>query len=180
MLDLALQLDPAGEEPLYAQLYRALVGQIRTGRLAEGERLPGKRSLAAGLGVAVNTVDTAYQLLVAEGYLESRERSGFRVLAWEGPLTAPPAPVTRPAAEEPPAPEWRFDLSTSGVDTGLFPFRTWGRIQKELLYSSPQLLGHGPRQGTRGCAGRWRSTCAPTEGCGVSWIRSSSARATSI
>ena len=150
MLDLALQLDPAGEEPLYEQLYRALVGQIRTGRLAEGERLPGKRSLAAGLGVAVNTVDTAYQLLVAEGYLESRERSGFRVLAWEGPLTAPPAPVTRPAAEEPPAPEWRFDLSTSGVDTGLFPFHTWGRIQKELLYSSPQLLGHGPRQGDEG------------------------------
>ena len=145
MVELALHLDPGADTPLYEQLYGALAGQIRTGRLAEGTRLPGKRSLAASLGLAVNTVDTAYQMLVAEGYLESRERSGFRVLAWDGPLPAAPAPLPEPPA--PPPAAWRFDLSTSGVDTGLFPFRTWGRIQKELLYSSPQLLDHGPRQG---------------------------------
>ncbi len=45
---------------------------------------------------------------------------------------------------EPPV---RFDLSTRGVDPGLFPFRTWARLQKELLYSSPQLLTHGDAQG---------------------------------
>ena len=145
MVELALHLDPVADTPLYEQLYGALAGQIRTGRLAEGTRLPGKRSLAASLGLAVNTVDTAYQMLVAEGYLESRERSGFRVLAWDGPLPAAPAPLPEPPAA--PQAAWRFDLSTSGVDTGLFPFRTWGRIQKELLYSSPQLLDHGPRQG---------------------------------
>ena len=65
--------------PLYDQLYRAIVAQIRHGELAPGERLPGKRSLAAELSVSVNTVDTAYQLLVAEGYLEARPRSGFFV-----------------------------------------------------------------------------------------------------
>ena len=90
MVELALHLDPVADTPLYEQLYGALAGQIRTGRLAEGTRLPGKRSLAASLGLAVNTVDTAYQMLVAEGYLESRERSGFRVLAWDGPLPAAP------------------------------------------------------------------------------------------
>ena len=30
---------------------------------------------------------------------------------------------------------------------GLFPFRTWARLQKELLYSSPELLTHGDAQG---------------------------------
>ena len=45
--------------PLYDQLYRAIVAQIRHGELAPGERLPGKRSLAAELSVSVNTVDTA-------------------------------------------------------------------------------------------------------------------------
>ena len=34
-----------------------------------------------------------------------------------------------------------------GVDPGLFPFRTWARLQKELLYSSPELLTHGDAQG---------------------------------
>ena len=33
------------------------------------------------------------------------------------------------------------------MDPGLFPFRTWARLQKELLYSSPQLLTHGDAQG---------------------------------
>ena len=66
MVELALHLDPGADTPLYEQLYGALAGQIRTGRLAEGTRLPGKRSLAASLGLAVNTVDTAYQMLVAQ------------------------------------------------------------------------------------------------------------------
>lgn len=74
--------------PLYDQLYRAIVAQIRHGELAPGERLPGKRSLAAELSVSVNTVDTAYQLLVAEGYLEARPRSGFFVQHYTGPKTA--------------------------------------------------------------------------------------------
>ena len=65
----------AGGGPLYDQLYRAIVAQIRQGELAPGERLPGKRSLAEELSVSVNTVDTAYQLLVAEGYLEARPRA---------------------------------------------------------------------------------------------------------
>ncbi len=145
MLDLTVCLDAGAAEPLYQQLYASLAEQIHSGRLKRGDRLPGKRSLAGQLNLAVNTVDTAYQMLVAEGYLEARERSGFFVQEVERPL-APPAPPEEPTApvrEE----AWRFDLSTGAVDTALFPFRTWGRIQKELLYASPELLSHGHRQG---------------------------------
>ena len=49
--------------------------------------------------------------------------------------------------EAPPSPAPRFDLSTGAVDTALFPFRTWGRLQKELLYNGEELLRHGHRQG---------------------------------
>ncbi len=147
MLDLARCLDGASGAPLYQQIYESLSRQIREGRLRPGDRLPGKRAMAAQLAVAVNTVDTAYQMLVAEGYLEARPKSGFFVLAYTDLL---PEAQTPPRREEPPeealaAP--RFDLSTGSVDTALFPFRTWGRIQKELLYARPELLGHGHRQG---------------------------------
>ena len=134
--------------PLYQQLYEGLVEQLRTGGIPAGSRLPGKRALAQQLGVAVNTVDTAYQMLVAEGYLESRPRSGFFALEVADTVSAAPqAPEPIPPLPESPA--WRFDLSTGGVDTALFPFRTWGRIQKELLYDAPELLSHGNRQGDR-------------------------------
>ena len=62
MVDLALCLDPEGASPLYQQLYESLASQIRAGTLRAGDRLPGKRSLAGQLAVAVNTVDTAYQI----------------------------------------------------------------------------------------------------------------------
>ena len=149
MLELTVCLDAEAEVPLYQQLYEHLAGQIRCGMLKKGDRLPGKRNLAGQLAVAVNTVDTAYQMLVAEGYLEARERSGFFVLeyagapVWEG-LAAEQAEAEK---EAPPSPAPRFDLSTGAVDTALFPFRTWGRLQKELLYNGEELLRHGHRQG---------------------------------
>ena len=147
MLEMTLYLDPADKRPLYQQLYDSLTRQIKNGQLRAGERLPGKRSLATQLAVAVNTVDTAYQMLVAEGYLEARPKSGFYVLEYTDMLPRREAevPPSMPALPEPPA--VRFDLSTGSVDTALFPFRTWGRIQKELLYARPELLGHGHRQG---------------------------------
>ena len=155
MFHLTTALDPASDTPLYEQLYESLAEAMRAGELAAGTRMPGKRRLAAELSVSVNTVDGAYQILAAEGYLEARERSGFYVQEY---LALPTRPETANAAPAPreavPRPETvgsaiKYDLSTRGVDPELFPFRTWARLQKELLYSSPQLLTHGDAQGDR-------------------------------
>lgn len=155
MLHLTTALDPASQVPLYEQLYRSLVAEIRAGQLPAGTRMPGKRSLAEALSVSVNTVDGAYQLLAAEGYLASRPRSGFYVQEYPslpgeknpGGTGEPPETAAKtgeiPANGQP----VRYDLSTSGVDTGLFPFRTWARLQKELLYTSPDLLARGDPKG---------------------------------
>ena len=62
--------------PLYEQLYRHLVGEIASGRLPAGGKLPSKRQLCALLGVSMSTVDTAYAMLAAEGYITVRPRSG--------------------------------------------------------------------------------------------------------
>ena len=75
MVHLTTALEPGSGVPLYEQLYRSLAGEMRTGGLPAGTRMPGKRRLAAELSVSVNTVDTAYQMLAAEGYLAARERS---------------------------------------------------------------------------------------------------------
>ena len=181
MLEWTICLDAAGEKPLYEQLYDSLSAQIRGGTLRAGDRLPGKRSLASQLAVAVNTVDTAYQMLVAEGYLEARERSGFFVLECAGAPPQAAEPAEAGGEEAPPEPEVRFDLSTGSVDTALFPFRTWGRIQKELLYHGEGLLRHGHRQGDgelrRELAAYLRAyrgvVCAPEQivvGAGVEYL----------
>ncbi len=151
MFHLTTALDAASTVPLYEQLYQSLATEMRSGTIPAGTRMPGKRRLAAELSVSVNTVDAAYQILAAEGYLESRERSGFYVQEYLA-LSTQPETVRSAVSERMPEPEKkvgtvRFDLSTQGIDPALFPFRTWARLQKELLYSSPELLTHGDAQG---------------------------------
>ena len=147
MVHLTTALDAASDVPLYEQLYRSLAAEMRTGAVPAGTRMPGKRRLAAELSVSVNTVDAAYQMLAAEGYLEARERSGFYVQEYLA-LPESAAPAAPPKAEAVPKQRpIRYDLSTRGVDPGLFPFRTWARLQKELLYSAPELLTPGDARG---------------------------------
>ena len=130
--------------PLYEQLYRHLVAEIRRGRPAPGGKLPSKRRLCALLGVSMSTVDTAYALLVAEGYLRALPRSGY-VVADLLPLTPQPTPDVPQPQPEPS--RWKYDCSTSAVDTSLFPFSSWARITKEAVYENPELLQRGHPQG---------------------------------
>ena len=165
---------------LYEQLYRHLLGEIRQGRPAPGEKLPSKRQLCALLGVSMSTVDAAYSMLTAEGYLIPRPRSGY-VVADLLPLTPDPAADVPPPAPEPP--KWRYDCSTSAVDTSLFPFSSWARISKEAVYQNPDLLQRGHPQGDlpfraalAGLLGQYRGVhCSPEQvvvGAGVEYLLS--------
>ena len=130
--------------PLYEQLYRHLAVEISRGKVPAGGKLPSKRKLCALLGVSMSTVDTAYSLLAAEGYVTVRPRSGYTV-ADLLPLTPPPT-VDAPKPQPIPV-TWNYDCSTSAVDTSLFPFSSWARINKEAVYENPDLLQRGHPQG---------------------------------
>ncbi|MGN6316738.1 MocR-like pyridoxine biosynthesis transcription factor PdxR [Trinickia sp.] len=64
---------------LQDQIRQMLVAAILDGQLPPEVALPSSRELSEQLGVARNTVVLAYQMLVEEGYLLSRERSGHFV-----------------------------------------------------------------------------------------------------
>lgn len=72
---------PADEpkRPAYLKIYEALRGDITSGAYALGERVPSKRTMAEQTDTSVITVEHAYDLLIDEGYLEARERSGYFV-----------------------------------------------------------------------------------------------------
>lgn len=72
----AFSLDVATAEPLHRQLYDEIRRAILAGRLAAGSRLPASRELAAVTRVSRNTVLSAYEQLLAEGYIQSRAGSG--------------------------------------------------------------------------------------------------------
>ena len=59
----------AGTKPVsytHLDVYKRQAQDIRSGALQPGKALPGRRTMAAQLGISTNTVDTAYQMLAAE------------------------------------------------------------------------------------------------------------------
>jgi len=141
-----ISLDFNTAAPLYLQLYRHIAAQIRSGALQPHQRLPGKRKLAEHLSVSVNTVDTAYQMLCAEGYLQAQPQRGFFVCPLDPALPAGEVPLV-PAADPAPSlcaatPPPALDMTTGGIDTALFPYKLWGRIQRSTL-SGGDLLQQG-------------------------------------
>lgn len=69
-------LDPASGSPPSEQVRLQITGAIDAGRLAATTRLPTVRSLAADLGVAVNTVAKAYRELERQGLVVTEGRHG--------------------------------------------------------------------------------------------------------
>ena len=134
-----------GDAPLYQQLYRHIAGAIQSGTLFPGEKLPSKRRMCALAGVSMSTVETAYSLLAAEGYVLAKPRSGYVCAHLLPPIPAAPPPVDVPPPPEPS--RWAYDCSTSAVDTSAFPFSSWARITKEAVYENPGLLQRGHPQG---------------------------------
>ncbi len=155
-------LEPDKTTTLQAQLRRMLVSAILDGQIPPGSPLPSCRSLAQSLKIARNTVVLAYQDLVEEGFLISRQRSGFfanpDILGGRvRPADAAPGTAADGArVAQRPTPDWsqRFRQTPSQqrnivkpanwqdypypfiygqVDQGLFPLAAWRECSRQAL-----------------------------------------------
>ena len=93
MRDALYHLERSKPASLQAQIREILVEAIRIGQLKPGDPVPSTRAMATRLDVSRNTVTLAYQALVSDGFLQSRERSGFYVdpAAIDGMVARPKA-----------------------------------------------------------------------------------------
>jgi len=187
-------------EPIYMQLYRAIREDCLRGTLVSGEKITSRRSLAKELGISVNTVDSAYQQLVSEGYIEARPRSGFRVrelsVGSEVSASGQEASDTDvslrtgafiirdgevPPAESPEATR-AIDFSPNGVDLSMLPMPDLKKIVRDVFSFPPEeLFGSCEPEGTFAlrnslCRYLWQSRglrCTPDRivvGAGTDYI----------
>lgn len=68
----------------YYSLYKQIKKDILSGKYVAGSKLPSKRVMASNKGCSVITVENAYGMLFEEGYVESKERSGYFVKELDG------------------------------------------------------------------------------------------------
>ena len=73
-------IEESDRTPVYIQLYRFVRNDIVSGVYPYNSKLPSKRTVAEEMGISTITVEHAYALLCDEGYVESKERSGFFVI----------------------------------------------------------------------------------------------------
>ncbi len=73
-------IDKQSGKSAYLQIYEGIRKDISEGVYPYNSKLPSKRVLAGMTGTSVITIEHAYGILCDEGYIESRERSGYYVI----------------------------------------------------------------------------------------------------
>lgn len=71
-----ISLNYRDARPIYEQVRDGLRHLVVTGAIAEGEKLPSVRALAASLAINPNTIQRAYAALEQEGYLTAEPGRG--------------------------------------------------------------------------------------------------------
>ena len=139
---LTYELKKAPGVPLYEALYRCIRSDILTGKLQPGEKLPSKRALSTHLEVSKITVESAYNQLVAEGFVTAREKIGYFVETIHPALPVAEIPQPEPAVSEIPA------VDLTGSYPAKFPFSVWSKLQREVMLDlGEKLLQPMPHQG---------------------------------
>ncbi|MEM7280054.1 MAG: PLP-dependent aminotransferase family protein [Pseudomonadota bacterium] len=127
-------LDSSSEQSLQKQIVEQIVAAIVRGHIPVDKPLPPSRALASQLGVARNTVTLAYYRLKDEGYLISKERSGFFVnpSAIEEHAVAPVMHATTGISN---APDWQSrNLRNPGLQRNIKKPSDWQSYPYPFIY----------------------------------------------
>ena len=136
-------------ESKYEYLYQCLKSDILNGKIAEGDKMPSKRELAAANNISIKTVMNAYDQLIMEGYLASRERSGYYVVSNFSPtLRYQNIQVAQPSPEE--DENWIADFTANTTVYEKFPFSMWTKAMRQVLGDyNIELMKRGEFLGSR-------------------------------
>jgi len=129
---ITIYLDDTSQTPKSEQIYLAIRDFIRDRSLVEEEALPSKRKLAEHLKVSVTTIESAYDQLLAEGYIHSILKVGYFVEHLEPSffnIRPQEAVLWKREIES----KVKWDLKTNAVDETMFPYDKWIKLQKEVL-----------------------------------------------
>ena len=137
-----IAIDRNDSTPFYQQIHRQMVRSIESGLYRVGDRLPSIRPFAQQLGVSRNTVEQAYLELVQEGYVSSRQGSGYYVSLAVAPrhveqslsieyrqALAELQAYDRAQTKTKP----HFDFAVEGMEPDAFPFYRWARISRDVM-----------------------------------------------
>lgn len=113
------------KEHLYLEVYHYYRKLILEGRLLPGSKMPSLRKCAQELKLSRTTIENAYLLLAADGYIIARAQSGYYVTG-----IASKQHLLTPEKQDKDITPCLYDFASSGVDRESFRFDLWQRYIK--------------------------------------------------
>lgn len=140
-------------EAAYIQLYKKLRDEILKGAFPYGTKLPSKRTMSSDYDMSLVTVEHALDLLIDEGYIEPRERSGYFIAYRESDGFASAATSSFASASAAfSSPSSLKSNSHPTIDysevSSLFPFSTLAKTMRKVLSDyGDAILTKSPNEG---------------------------------
>jgi len=131
-----MKIDKSLDKPIYIQIYESIIDEIINGYLIADEKLPSRRKMCEELGVSPQTVESAYQKLIADGYIISRPGNGYFVSTervWDEEQQVMKSRI--------------YNFSTNGVETSALPLGEWAKLLKGTVREDSLLFQHGEKAG---------------------------------
>jgi GntR family transcriptional regulator/MocR family aminotransferase len=162
-----IALDFDSTTPLYRQISVWFQRAIRAGQLRPGQRVPSTRALAKELRISRIPVQSAYELLIAEGYLEPFVGAGTCVCQSIPDAFPRPGrdnlPTTTAVIDSPPRGRRTVSRRAAGMrgpaqmwlrechgctDLQHFPIALWSKlVSRHLREMSSNIMGYGEPMG---------------------------------
>ncbi|CAI6015685.1 PLP-dependent aminotransferase family protein [Cohnella sp. JJ-181] len=151
-------LPESDDKPIYLHLYSQIRARIRDGTIPDGARLPSVRALRQQLNISKTPVETAFQMLTAEGYAVSRPRSGLYAanplpLSDQSPDQSTHSERRQASAstDSAPASDRMIDFDPTKLDANAFPVRTWQKLLRDAVSDRAGEMGsYGDPRGEPG------------------------------
>ena len=137
-------LDTKSKNPLHIQLYQSIKEDIIT-NYKIGDKLPSIRKVATLYNLSKNTVESAYSQLYAEGYVESRAKSGYYVSelffdSFDNDATTSHAVNATPKT-------YKYDFFPAQLHKEDFPLKTWKRLFNKVITQKTDFGSYPTGQG---------------------------------
>jgi GntR family transcriptional regulator/MocR family aminotransferase len=160
-------LDNKQDQPLHIKIYNLIKNQIAAGDLQPHSKLPSIRNLCSELSVSHNTVEYAYQQLLAEGYVYSKPKSGYYVSLLDSEFAQPLPHHTANLQEKVLQKQspYSYDFHPASLSPESFPISIWRKLLVECLQEDPrQFAVYGSPQGEFALRNEIRSYLARSRG----------------
>ena len=126
----------SGKSPLYLELYNYIKELILNKTLSPGEKLPSKRELSSYLGISLNTIIESYNLLLDEELITSIPKKGYYVSNYDISIIKNDETYSLESNIK----NYKYDFSTKNIDSSIFPYYTWNKICKNIIYNENILI----------------------------------------